>query len=729
MPKLVIQCQGQEWTVDLKQGSNTFGRASGCTVPLKDPSLSRQHCEIVLSGGSATLVDKGSMNGTLVNGRRAYEQSLQAGDKITIGQVTLWYERKNVAAEASKQPSGSVRAVAASDPSVGSQVATRRAVAAVSSPAPPSSSLPAGMDAIRGRAEEELEDYSFRGGGGGGWIKGVAIVGILAALGVGGFMVRDLLARKGGAAEDAENLLGARGSFDGMPAGKPEGWQPAASRGEGRADRAASTIGVDPTQGRNGTPCMVVEKASSPSDLVLECAYAEEFAFDNRPVVEASAWTRFPGFNGSVAFKVDWLQRLRGALIAEEFSLPVARCEGWTSLSGSFTRPSGAGAFRISIAVVGRGGRVFIDDVAARLSPGGAPRPEQKVKNHRVLATPQGVGQIDLRGRRSFGNVTVRLESDKEGSTLQALAAETSMTAEEGGLVFRGKMPNPIDLREIEFEERLAFGEAGLQVVYQFFGPALRQVDRVSILLTLPRSATLQGLPDPPDQPTGRAVIATDEGDLVLNYELDPARLKTRTVDGRLRLIQTFPVDASLEDPAFGFVLREAGPAGAASPEEQAAQARAQSRFGEALILLRGHVRTLKEPEARARVEGEIHKLEEGERLDWQNLQSLVFQAGISRRPEVVRRTQEAIDRFLREWAGAGVEGKTERLRQDLASELKIAPDAESERARRILERARKLAESGQKGIARLMLQTLVARYPNSDAKEEALQLLKTLGQ
>ncbi|MFN3484775.1 MAG: FHA domain-containing protein [Planctomycetota bacterium] len=104
MPKLIIRLQNEEWTVDLEDGSHIIGRASQCDIALKDPSLSRQHCEIQVQGSVATLIDRGSMNGTLVNGRRASTHRLLPGDKIQIGQAVLWYERKNVAAEAAPSP-------------------------------------------------------------------------------------------------------------------------------------------------------------------------------------------------------------------------------------------------------------------------------------------------------------------------------------------------------------------------------------------------------------------------------------------------------------------------------------------------------------------------------------------------------------------------------------------------------------------------------------------------
>src|SRR6185503_14366275 len=105
MPRFIVQFQGQEAVAELKPGANSVGRQSSCTIPLKDSTLSRLHCEVILAGTVATLVDKGSKNGTLLNGKKIEAQVLQPGDKIQIGATTLWYEKKNVAAEAPKTAS------------------------------------------------------------------------------------------------------------------------------------------------------------------------------------------------------------------------------------------------------------------------------------------------------------------------------------------------------------------------------------------------------------------------------------------------------------------------------------------------------------------------------------------------------------------------------------------------------------------------------------------------
>lgn len=78
------------------------GRAeSGCghhlrllDVLLIDDSLvSSHHCEILSQDGGDLLVDRGSRNGTFVNGQRVVEQQLQDGDLIEIGRSLLCYRR------------------------------------------------------------------------------------------------------------------------------------------------------------------------------------------------------------------------------------------------------------------------------------------------------------------------------------------------------------------------------------------------------------------------------------------------------------------------------------------------------------------------------------------------------------------------------------------------------------------------------------------------------------
>ena len=64
----------------------TIGRSSSCTIPINDRYLSREHAEIVRLSGEWFVSDKGSVNGTFLNGQRLSERSaLRPGDTITIG--------------------------------------------------------------------------------------------------------------------------------------------------------------------------------------------------------------------------------------------------------------------------------------------------------------------------------------------------------------------------------------------------------------------------------------------------------------------------------------------------------------------------------------------------------------------------------------------------------------------------------------------------------------------
>jgi len=64
----------------------TLGRASDCTIPIKDRFLSRRHAEIIRERGAWYVRDCGSVNGTLVNGVKIGEPvPLRPGDRIALG--------------------------------------------------------------------------------------------------------------------------------------------------------------------------------------------------------------------------------------------------------------------------------------------------------------------------------------------------------------------------------------------------------------------------------------------------------------------------------------------------------------------------------------------------------------------------------------------------------------------------------------------------------------------
>jgi sigma-B regulation protein RsbU (phosphoserine phosphatase) len=71
----------------------SIGRASDCSIPIKDRYLSRKHAEIVASGRTWILKDLGSANGTYLNGNRVERDvPLKPGDRIRLGDTEILFE-------------------------------------------------------------------------------------------------------------------------------------------------------------------------------------------------------------------------------------------------------------------------------------------------------------------------------------------------------------------------------------------------------------------------------------------------------------------------------------------------------------------------------------------------------------------------------------------------------------------------------------------------------------
>lgn len=74
----------------LKEDIISIGRASDCTIPIKDRYLSRKHAELVCTDGEWILKDCGSANGTYLNGSRVdRDYPLKSGDRIRLGDTEI----------------------------------------------------------------------------------------------------------------------------------------------------------------------------------------------------------------------------------------------------------------------------------------------------------------------------------------------------------------------------------------------------------------------------------------------------------------------------------------------------------------------------------------------------------------------------------------------------------------------------------------------------------------
>lgn len=66
------------------------GRSRSCDVVLDDPTVSGSHAALMLFGGRWYVSDRGSTNGTCVNGRRIWGTvRVEPGDEVSFGLATF----------------------------------------------------------------------------------------------------------------------------------------------------------------------------------------------------------------------------------------------------------------------------------------------------------------------------------------------------------------------------------------------------------------------------------------------------------------------------------------------------------------------------------------------------------------------------------------------------------------------------------------------------------------
>jgi hypothetical protein len=70
-----------------------LGRSREAHVRISDVNISRKHAELRQEDAAYWIVDLGSLNGTLVNGKRVDRQRLRDGDRITLGSTEIVFGR------------------------------------------------------------------------------------------------------------------------------------------------------------------------------------------------------------------------------------------------------------------------------------------------------------------------------------------------------------------------------------------------------------------------------------------------------------------------------------------------------------------------------------------------------------------------------------------------------------------------------------------------------------
>ncbi|MFV0445748.1 MAG: sigma 54-interacting transcriptional regulator [Planctomycetaceae bacterium] len=91
---LVHQAGGPPSPFDLRSDRpQAIGRGADCDLRLNDEHCSRVHCTIHRQGSQWIISDRGSRNGTLVNGDRVQQAALEEGDVIVVGSTWLVFSQ------------------------------------------------------------------------------------------------------------------------------------------------------------------------------------------------------------------------------------------------------------------------------------------------------------------------------------------------------------------------------------------------------------------------------------------------------------------------------------------------------------------------------------------------------------------------------------------------------------------------------------------------------------
>ncbi len=97
-----------QWGLARSLGTpNVVGRApEQCSTAILHHSVSALHAQLELAGARWSVVDRGSLNGTFVNGERVRAAELSHGDQITFGSVAFFLATRDHPIEPASSQSG-----------------------------------------------------------------------------------------------------------------------------------------------------------------------------------------------------------------------------------------------------------------------------------------------------------------------------------------------------------------------------------------------------------------------------------------------------------------------------------------------------------------------------------------------------------------------------------------------------------------------------------------------
>ncbi|SCK26333.1 FOG: FHA domain [Variovorax sp. HW608] len=89
--------------IELSGERTLIGRDASNDLQIDHPQVSRHHVELRVEGATTWVIDLGSRNGTLVNGRRVKHWPLHHGDVVSIGDCSIRFLTRHTHFELPKE--------------------------------------------------------------------------------------------------------------------------------------------------------------------------------------------------------------------------------------------------------------------------------------------------------------------------------------------------------------------------------------------------------------------------------------------------------------------------------------------------------------------------------------------------------------------------------------------------------------------------------------------------
>ncbi|RKY19067.1 MAG: hypothetical protein DRP63_01180 [Planctomycetota bacterium] len=686
----------------------TIGRKKGNKIVLSDERVSGEHARVDFEGGRFVLVDLKSTNGTYVGGRRIEREVLEMGTRFAISDTVFEFRKIGEAPPADVE---------------------KPAVESVGG------ALQAPPDTLR---EEDVELDLERARRQAAVPKVLVVVVALFVIGAALFLVYQLLRAGGIATLYKGGLIVINPSFEEEENGEVAGW----------VTEPAKVAVRDATIAKQGKFSLHLSPAANREMTILR--YNDDIAVRAGSAYRLHFQVRTENTQACV-LRVDWLSDKNPDYHKVEFGrLLEGTRRDWTPLSYTFVVPPEATKMRVGLALLGSRGECWVDE--AKLTKAES-APQRQVTSKKFSAWLSGHGTVDL-SILSIGNLSVVQDIEgyicrlKETGTpppdaYQSRAVVDEPVIQNSVAEVRGQLNCGTGTR-VDFVQTLSPAKEGLRLSYKFTGgiPAdtmfalrmllpKRRVNRLEavaqgkkvVVETAKTEWTAWGVTE--------LIIKVGTSKMVLRFSL-PVRCVMTQEGAYLRVEVDVRADEMPRSPEFVIDVQPFSreeKKGALDALERIKALLEAERYQEAARLARRYVADplLTDDDKRWLQTVWSNRDQAGRR--WLARMEAMFEDIITTPRAEIR---DALVSAAQKVAQSYPEGD---LRERAASLVLRAKEAvkkgwEKRRvhaAETMLQKAKELHQNHLRGYAAVILSEIVARYPNTNAAQEARNLLEDI--